>query len=199
MRAYKITIDPHITVRRYPSMEQAKDNTPGRGYIAAKPEHLVEKENLTMPKMVEVFNYLAQLPYPKVYPSVTRFSSRQEAARRILALADLKVAIEKPRRRRAEGPRTFRGCRLYPLVSENPRKPTSYAGRMFENIMQNPGILYEDQLKAGDKIVNVTWAIRNDYLVAVPPAGDPRFREAEARLQRWHERIAAKEMEANGA
>jgi hypothetical protein len=58
----------------------------------------------------------------------------------------------------------FSGKKLFPSRSAkqtNPRRPESYGFRSLEVIRANPGITYEDFLRAGGRRVDLAWDLRH--------------------------------------
>jgi hypothetical protein len=58
----------------------------------------------------------------------------------------------------------FSGKKLFPSRSAkqaNPRRPESYGFRSLEVIRANPGITYEDFIRAGGRRVDLAWDLRH--------------------------------------
>jgi membrane protein involved in colicin uptake len=79
-------------------------------------------------------------------------------------------AAKKAEAKAAEGEKTpgkrgkispHAGKHLYPLKSENTRKPGTFGFNSMKVIFDNPGIVYEDYIKAGGRSNDLTWDIEH--------------------------------------
>jgi hypothetical protein len=65
----------------------------------------------------------------------------------------------------------FSGKKLFPSRSAkqvNPRRPESHGFRSLEIIRANPGITYEDFIRAGGRRVDLAWDLRHGNAEAKP-------------------------------
>ena len=118
---------------------------------------------LTLKQLANEYNSLAA---DLGRPTITKFSDRESGLRRTEALqAEKKPAPGK----KADGrgrPATFAGKQLTATVTENPRQPGSFGWHSMKIIIEAPGIVYEDFLKAGGRNNDLRWDVARDRVVA---------------------------------
>jgi len=79
----------------------------------------------------------------------------------IVAPAPVKSPAKVGRRSRLEG------RAIFPLGQENKRRKGSHGFRSFQILLDNPGIAYEDYLKAGGRLVDLRWDILHGNAKAI--------------------------------
>lgn len=84
-----------------------------------------------------------------------------------------KVAKEKVAKEKSEGSGSkpgvrseFSGKRLYPTVKENPRREGSHGWKSFEIVLNEKGVLLEEAVEKGGRLVDYRWDIAKGYIEA---------------------------------
>lgn len=171
------------TDARILAFQSARDaRSIGNGYVIAASEEDLEKSNVKLGQLVELYNSLSSSP-------VKNFRDRPTGIKRIIALAQAKAKlVEQPKeepmtevaapvkakpekKQRAEkAPSTgkkgrtshFEGktIRLNPDVKENPRREGTHGYTSMQIILNSPnGISYEDYIGAGGRRQDLAWDI----------------------------------------
>jgi len=51
----------------------------------------------------------------------------------------------------------YADCKLYPAVKDNPRRKGSFGYHSMKIILDNPGIIYEDYISKGGRLIDLKW------------------------------------------
>jgi hypothetical protein len=128
-------------------------NAPAKSVVVSSAKDL---EALPLTQLADLYNASAPAK------PIKRFRNRTDAAKRVWAIMETLVG-------RSHGARTrqsrFAGKRLYSKVKVNPRNP-GHSNKLFQLIMDNPGITFEEWRAAGGKLVDISHDYRNGRLEA---------------------------------
>lgn len=117
-------------------------------------------ENMTLKQLANHYNALAA---ELGKPTVNKFSNRESGVRRTNELAALVVKPAKKKRGRKA---IYAGKKLFPLVEVNPRQAGSHGWHSIKIILDNPGIVYEEFIKAGGLNNGLRWDIDHKFVEA---------------------------------
>ena len=121
-------------------------------------------KNMTLRQMANFYNDQAKA-HGKT--EIKKFSSREVAIHRCTEIAKGTKAIVAMNNTKVRGrPATNAGKKLFPLTKANPRLPGSNGYHSFKIIADNPGIAYEDYLKAGGRNNDLRWDIGHGFTEA---------------------------------
>jgi hypothetical protein len=97
---------------------------------------------------------------------IKKFRDRKTAIERCKALADEIDAIPSGNeKKRLRGrPARNRGKALFVTKESNPRFPGSFGYHSWNIIQANPGIVYEDYLKAGGRNNDLRWDLAREFV-----------------------------------
>jgi hypothetical protein len=135
---------------------------------------VTDYKELSAAQLVEAYNIMADEAGKK---PIKKFRDRKTAIARCEALdaelgkgkkPEVTVKVKRPRGR----PSASYGKALFVIPDSNPRFPGSFGYHSWNIIQANPGIVYEDYLKAGGRNNDLRWDLAREFVRAENMAED---------------------------